>query len=179
MDREQLLQEILRLPWRTVLTRPLVPRQDQPMPRESSLTCALTVRGAWCGRMFVRCDRTLAGRLALRLHGRTTPHDNVQAVHWLTTTLTAALRRVMPRELGSGFPLVIDHEPEWSFSEPTLTLHFTSGSSALSIALYEMKDRGMTTSESEDSSESDDAANEPPVDASSFFAELARPLTGT
>jgi hypothetical protein len=179
MDREQLLQEILRLPWRTVLALPLVPRQDQPNPRETALTCALTVRGAWCGRLVVRCDRSLAEVLALRLHGKTTAHDNVQALHWLTTTLTGALRRVVPRDLGFGFPLVVDHEPAWSLAEPTVILYFTSGVSALSIALYAVKDRDLSSSSGSDETPgSDEAANEPPAEARSFFAGGTW-LTGT
>jgi len=174
MDREQLLQEILRLPWRTVLARPLVPRQDQPTPRESPLTCALTVRGAWCGRLVVTCDRGFAELLALRLHGSTSAHDNVQALHWLTTTLTGALRRVLPRDLGFGFPLIVDHEPAWSLVEPTMIFHFSSGTSSLSIALYGVTDRGRTSG-SDETPDTDDAVNEPPAEA----GPVASPLTGT
>lgn len=179
MNREQLLQEILRLPWRTVLARPLVPRRDMPTPPQAALTCALTVRGAWCGRLVVTCDRSFAELLALRLHGSTTPHDNVQALHWLTTTLTGALRRVIPRDLGFGFPLIVDHEPAWSHAEPTAIFHFTSGASALSVALYGANETGMTSSGSDETPDTDEAANEPPAEGRSFFPCIPAFLTGT
>lgn len=137
MDREQLLQEILRLPWRTVLAKPLVPRRDQPQVLvDSPLTCAVTVRGDWMGRMVVSCDRAFADSLAQRLDGASTPGDHVQALRWLTTTLGTAVRTVLPVDIGLGFPVVVDHDPPWARHEPALALHFSSGESALTLALY-------------------------------------------
>jgi len=137
MNREELLQEILRLPWRTVLAKPLVPRREQPQVLvDSPLTCAVTVRGDWMGRMVVSCDRALAEMLALRLDGQSTPSDHVQALRWLTTTLGTAVRNVMATDVGLGFPVVVDHDPPWARHAPAIALHFSSGASALTLALY-------------------------------------------
>lgn len=176
MDREQLLQEVLRLPWRTVLAKPLVPRRDQLISRSvSSMTCAMTVRGSWCGRLVVSCDRSFVETLARRLQGRIESHDRVQAIHWLTIALGGALRCVLPSGLGFGFPVVVDHEPEWTRDEPTVALYFTSGESALSLALYRASEPGIAPSGNDRPPSSDDAANEPPAGACS----LADPFTLT
>jgi hypothetical protein len=178
MDRELLLQEVLRLPWRTVLAKPLVPRQDQPKtPIVSAMTCAMTVRGSWCGRLLVCCDRSLVDTLAQRLQGRTSSHDQLQAIHWLTITLGGALRCVLPTDLGFGFPVVVDHEPEWARREPTVVLHFTSGTSALCVALYSAAEPSIAPTRDDQTPSSDGAANEPPI-GSCPFGGLA-PLTGT
>lgn len=178
MDREVLLQEVLRLPWRTVLARPLVPRQDQPKQLVSALTCAMTVRGGWCGRLMVSCDRSLVETLARRLQGKALPHDQVQAMHWLTTALGGALRLVLPAELGFGFPTVVDHEPSWARVEPTIALHFTSGVCALSIALFQAPGANVgSPGGNNETPSSDDAANDPPLGAYPFAA--MSPLTGT
>jgi hypothetical protein len=178
MDRELLLQEILRLPWRTVLTEPLVPHEDQPSADPvSAMTCAMTVRGAWCGRLVVSCDRSFVETLARRLQGRIESHDQVQAIHWLTIALGGALRPVLPSHLGFGFPVVIDDEPEWARAEPTVALHFTSGDSVLSLALYPASERDDAPPGSDQTRSSDGAANEPPVGARSV--EDASTLTGT
>lgn len=178
MDRELLLQEVLRLPWRTVLAKPLVPRQDQPKARPvSAMTCAMTVRGGWCGRLVVSCDRSFVETLARRLQGRIEPRDRVQAIHWLTSALGGAMRCVLPSNLGFGFPVVVDHEPAWARQAPALALHFTSGESALSLALYPASEPDIGCSGGDETPSSDGAANEPPIGAGSCIDSC--PLTGT
>lgn len=141
LDAHCLEQEVLRLPWRAVLSQPLValPSLGQ-VPLHSALA-AVPMLGTWSGWITVRCDLRLSHEIASRLGGDelVCAGDVENATRWLVGVIATALQPVVDPQGRLGPATVLDAEEPWAprWCRPAARLLFGSADRVVGVALDE------------------------------------------
>jgi hypothetical protein len=134
-------QEVLRLPWRAVLSQPLVVLPSLAQPPLHSALAAVPLLGAWSGWITVRCDLRISHEIASRLRGDglVCALDVENATRWLAGVIASALHPVVDPQARLGPATVLDAQEPWAprWCLPAARLLFASGDRVLGLALDE------------------------------------------
>jgi hypothetical protein len=140
IDAARLHEDVLRLPWRTVLSTPLVAR-DAATASDGGIMAAVPFLGAWSGWLRVQCDPAIAEEIAGRLRGvqPAGPDDLENAVRWIADAIAQALQPALDGAAKLGPSTIVDASAPWSprSCRPVARLAFASGDRLLSVALDE------------------------------------------
>jgi hypothetical protein len=134
-------RRILRLPWRAVLSAPLVKIAAMEQRPARSCAAAVPFLGVWCGWVTMRCDLELAHEISSRTRGQelVRASDIDDATRWLVEVIAQSMQPVLDPQARLGPATVLDPDeaftPRWC--RPAARMLFASAGRAVGVALDE------------------------------------------
>lgn len=134
-------QVVLRLPWRAVLSEPLVVLTTIERRPTHSAVAAVPLLGAWSGWLTLRSDLRLMHEIASRMRGEDLVRgcDLDEATRWLALALAQGLQPAIDPQARLGPATVLAPEEPWTprWCQPAARLLFASGDRVIGVALDE------------------------------------------
>jgi hypothetical protein len=132
--------ELLRMPWRVMLSEPVAVADKTAVLREAVLA-AVPILGTWSGWLTVRCDVGILRELAARIRAVAVVGEREleEAARWLVSALAAPVQRAVDVAAKLGTPSTLDGTTPWPPTSCRLAarIRLQSGDRPITIALYE------------------------------------------
>jgi hypothetical protein len=138
---ERLEQEVLGLPWRVLLSAPLVATPSGADPLHPAMHVAIPFLGTWSGWLTLQCDARIVHEVATRLYEKelVCAADLDDAARWVATAIAQALHPVIDPSATLGAPVALEAAAPWSPRSCRLAarVRLSSGDRRIVIALHE------------------------------------------
>jgi hypothetical protein len=139
VEPARLEQEVLGLPWHTILSAPVVAIRPSPCEPREPLVAAVPVFGPWCGWLRLRCDVQIGREIAERLRSPDPVRswDLDDAARWLAGAVAEVLGPALDRDAKLGAPTLLNAAQPWAprHCRPVARLCFAAGGHRIGIAL--------------------------------------------
>lgn len=134
-------QAVIRLPWRAVLSVPLVRLSTVTHRPAHSAIAALPFLGEWSGWLTLRVDTLLVGEVAERMRQPDLVRscDLDDATRWMADAIARGIHDLLDPRARLGPATVLEPDEPWTprWCRPAARLLFASGDRLVGVALDE------------------------------------------
>ena len=138
---QRLQAEVLRLPWRILLSEPVVATTEVQASPPPAILATIALLGTWSGWLTLRCDVRIAQEIAARMRSAevVSSGDLDEAARWLVTVIAQAIHPIIDPSARLGTPSVLDGTAPWAPPSCRMAarLRLRSGERAMAITLSE------------------------------------------